>query len=352
MSDLNIEKDNDMDIKALFEKDFEADDIFVSEDLISRTMASIRALENDTSDAAPEASAKTTEPENTSKVTSISNRRKFLRITYGIAAALVIGIIGFSIYRFGGTLKQSDKSNADSYMNTASSKTEGSDNADYAGAVKEADATVENKYEASESAPMDDEPENDENIKLDADGAVMDTIESTALRQSENYPEVDIDMSNFSYGIDHEKQAIKQADTGSVPEEKEVPDDETDDDNYTPQVSQMNIDPEQVLDSIFSEYDSLYTADDTKDNSAIDTGLLKQCSSYQLLIQGLRSLEDPLTPVISLLEQSTDSARGEYVLAVILEDISGVSFNDENGKPLWTSGKEYLALYKAQTDID
>ena len=201
--------------------------------------------------------------------------------------------------------------------------------------------------EASESV-SEYEGNTGDRLKYETNGAFDDDNGDATIRPS-NYISSDaIDPENYSFGLDHGKQTLNPEKIGSITEKCDECDSDTTptDNSDLPEAPQVTVNPDQVLSGILSEYDSLNPNSSTEDSSAIDISVLKNCTYYRLMIQGLNSLEDPLTPVISLLEQSSGNERGEYVLAAILEDVSGISFNDDNGRPVWTSGKEYLALYK------
>ena len=352
MSDLkNIENDNDMDIKALFEKDFEADDITVSEDLISRTMASIRALEKDTS-ATPEASSLTEETETPSNVTSIKSRRKFLRIAYGIAAALVIGIVGFSIYRFGGTIEKSASKDDNAYMGVADSRSQSEASGERKESIAKDETYIKEMAEETKDAPNNEpNPIAEDRFKNDTNGAVSDDADNLGTIPS-NYVASEIDASSYTFDLEHGKQNLRPENIISVTEKNDESGSGTEpvEDATPPETPAVTVNPDEVLSYILSDYDELFATDDTDGAATIDIKLLKECTSYNLLIHGLKSSEEDqevqLTNVISLLEQSNGDERGEYVLAAVIQDISGVYFNDANGNPTWTTGKEYLLLYK------
>ena len=58
---------------------------------------------------------------------------------------------------------------------------------------------------------------------------------------------------------------------------------------------------------------------------------------------------DPITEeaLYALLRDSEDDPAREYIYALMLQDVSGIVFEDENSEKTWTTGKEYLELYEA-----
>lgn len=106
----------DLEIKKSFDEEFDAQDIFVSEELISKTMAAIKNIENGTAeDSDNNTNAQDTvktvsiASDNVTNITNPSVKKKSYKWVSGIAAALVIGVIGLLIFKLGGGIKKNSE---------------------------------------------------------------------------------------------------------------------------------------------------------------------------------------------------------------------------------------------------
>ena len=145
----------DLEIKKSFDEEFDAQDIFVSEDLIAKTMAAIKSIDKDTTenDNKPESTEAPDKIVNigstvSNNVTNISNpytKKKSYKWVSGIAAAVVIGVIGLVIFKLGGGIKKS--SDYAAYEGPTANST--SDNAYYDKVMTESVAETQPKTEAS-----------------------------------------------------------------------------------------------------------------------------------------------------------------------------------------------------------
>ena len=145
----------DLEIKKSFDEEFDAQDIFVSEDLIAKTMAAIKSIdkdttENDNTPASTEAADKIVNIGSTvsNNVTNISNpsaKKKSYKWVSGIAAAVVIGVIGLVIFKLGGGIKKS--SDYAAYEGPTANST--SDNSYYDKVMTESVAEAQPQTEAS-----------------------------------------------------------------------------------------------------------------------------------------------------------------------------------------------------------
>lgn len=145
----------DLEIKKSFDEEFDAQDIFVSEDLIAKTMAAIKSIDKDTTenDNTPESTEAADKIVNigstvSNNVTNISNpsaKKKSYKWVSGIAAAVVIGVIGLVIFKLGGGIKKS--SDYAAYEGPTANST--SDNSYYDKVMTESVAETQPKTEAS-----------------------------------------------------------------------------------------------------------------------------------------------------------------------------------------------------------
>ena len=145
----------DLEIKKSFDEEFDAQDIFVSEDLIAKTMAAIKSIDKDTieNDNKPESTEAPDKIVNigstvSNNVTNISNpsaKKKSYKWVSGIAAAVVIGVIGLVIFKLGGGIKKS--SDYAAYEGPTANST--SDNAYYDKVMTESVAEAQPQTEAS-----------------------------------------------------------------------------------------------------------------------------------------------------------------------------------------------------------
>lgn len=145
----------DLEIKKSFDEEFDAQDIFVSEDLIAKTMAAIKSIDKDTTenDNKPESTEAADKIVNigstlSNNVTNISNpsaKKKSYKWVSGIAAAVVIGVIGLVIFKLGGGIKKS--SDYAAYEGSTANST--SDNAYYDKVMTESVAEARPQTEAS-----------------------------------------------------------------------------------------------------------------------------------------------------------------------------------------------------------
>ena len=153
----------DLEIKKDFEEEFDAQDIFVSEDLISRTMAAIKSLDEDNIDSSKdniiditkntiESTSTATETEKITDITAPTARKKSFKWVSGIAAALVIGVVGLLIYKvgMGGIKSKSDFTAANYAASTSDNSYSGNK---YKDEPKEATQSV--KEETSAAAASD-----------------------------------------------------------------------------------------------------------------------------------------------------------------------------------------------------
>ena len=145
----------DLEIKKSFDEEFDAQDIFVSEDLIAKTMAAIKSIdkdttENDNTPASTEAADKivnigSTVSNNVTNISNPSTKKKSYKWVSGIAAAVVIGVIGLVIFKLGGGIKKS--SDYAAYEGPTANST--SDNSYYDKVMTESVAETQPKTEAS-----------------------------------------------------------------------------------------------------------------------------------------------------------------------------------------------------------
>jgi len=112
------------EVRKSFDEEFNSKEISVSEDLIARTMAAIK-LQGDqnkkekTSDEIVNRATRTMEKE--AEITNINSasRKRSLKWVTGIAAALIIGVVGLVVFKLGGAGLKNESASAPKYANTA-----------------------------------------------------------------------------------------------------------------------------------------------------------------------------------------------------------------------------------------
>ena len=121
-SELN-EESLDFEIRKSFEDEFDAEDLFVSEDLIARTMAAIQKADTASISSDSQENNKDTDIDKVTDITDKTNRKSIIKVVYGIAAALIIGVIGIAIFKMAGGIKKSeDKADFVASSNAVSSE--------------------------------------------------------------------------------------------------------------------------------------------------------------------------------------------------------------------------------------
>ena len=107
---MNLEnEDLDIDFKNLFNDEFDSLDISVSEDLIAKTMAAIKLEQGKTE--VKKADNATEKSDDNGKIVNISersNKKYIIKMVSGIAAALVIGVVGLFVFKAGRAERKAD----------------------------------------------------------------------------------------------------------------------------------------------------------------------------------------------------------------------------------------------------
>ena len=283
---------SDIDFKKLFEEEFDNEEIQVSEDLIARTMAAIKAEENKENKPLGEQKQEKVIPINKNR------KRNILKAVYGIAAALVIGVVVIAVLNQGSFSKKSED---------AADRTQANSISGNYSAGRTADADM--AYDESPSAVM-------------SESAVPE-----AASEKEDITSDSFDMDDGA-SFDYENK------NEYTPESPASDDQMFDVKNYT----------SGIIDGI------KYSVQDEENLKIAERGVLdndmqkiRLNSAYKEAIENSSEITDEL---YRMLKESTEDGIREYIEAVLLQDITGNVFNDEEGNPLWYSGKEYLKLYE------
>ncbi|MCQ2495730.1 MAG: hypothetical protein MJ131_03970 [Lachnospiraceae bacterium] len=151
MTEDNKDLLNDEAIKAAFSSEFEAADISVSEDLIARTMAAIKALpvgeEEDDEIEAEKADSEKIQPvpyylrqrPEPVRQKGYSRKTVILRWVTGIAAAVMVGIVGIAVVKNAG-IKKSESNRAEYAASDTAAATDDYKSESYASAPADAGA--------------------------------------------------------------------------------------------------------------------------------------------------------------------------------------------------------------------
>lgn len=94
---MSVEDKESLIMKDMLNEEFDAADLFVSEDLIARTMAAIKSSEEKADD-------RVINIENAASKATAQKKRSFkwVKLASGIAAALLVGVVGIAIIKNGG----------------------------------------------------------------------------------------------------------------------------------------------------------------------------------------------------------------------------------------------------------
>ena len=349
----------DDEIKDMFDEEFDLAGITVSEELIAKTMTAIRGLSEtetvefsaDNDIAGKEAteitraskitavsettksSVQTTEQSETSttsdKIVSISKRQKVMKLVSGLAAALFIGVVVFVFLKMGvgGISKSEDRASepSEGWSTTASQANSIATDSEssYKGASATTDSAEYFSYE-NHGSPVD-----------------LATEENTA-------PQVTLSGTDNS-----DEPTLSAGDGISAPEF-----------DGTEKVDNENKDKAKRYLKILNG-NAKATSDIKEVKDYIEIESLKVAGSMNMLLAPITSNDpvirasdiyeevleevDPITEeaLYTLLRDSEDDPAREYIYALMLQDVSGIVFEDEKSEKTWTTGKEYLELYEA-----
>jgi len=348
----------DDEIKDMFDEEFDLAGITVSEELIAKTMTAIRGLSEekpveffaDTDIAGKEAAditraAKTTvasettessvkateqsETSNTSdKIVSISKGKRAMKLVSGLAAALFIGVVVFVFLKMGvGGITKSEDRASESPRNYAANNIQ-------TDCASEA-AEYHNKAEANTA----DSPQSYANSPV---------IPSEHATESLNTHEsIDAVSDNSNDPI------VSAGDGGSdyTDEVKNIVDNE-DDGKYNKYLGILNANAKNISDiTEVKEYIELKSYKVAQSVNIYLTPMAKNIPvirSSDIYEEVLEEV-DPITEeaLYALLRDSEDDPAREYVYALMLQDVSGIVFDEDETGKTWTTGKEYLEFYEA-----
>ena len=318
----------DDEIKEMFDKEFDLADIKVSEDLIAKTMTAIRGLSDPGNTETDKTESYNTVSDNTEadtasdKVVSIANRKKTLKMVSGIAAALFVGFVMFAFIKMGvgGISKSEDRASEASERSYVSAQPN---------SVSEAYDYDGNSSTASAASP----------------GRVAD--ESEKCVESVDEPKLGME-SSFESATGSENTALPQISAGSVTQDNEDGIGNTvKPDNDGKQKAEFNLtDLNDIKNYISTESEKI------TDSMNMMISPMKRNDKVIRDSDLYGAVTDEMTPVTeealyALLKDSKDDPAKEYIYAVMLQDVSGINFTDENSENTWDTGKDYLKLYES-----
>ena len=344
----------DAEIKKMFDEEFDMADIFVSEDLIAKTMTAIRGLSGDdtkndegtenvpskVTNIAEFTKANTKTDTETSKTTEVTPVKKSSVIKWisGIAAALFIGIVGFTFIKLGlnSSVKNDSSNMASSTANGGGDIYAATESADpRIAAGKNYSSSNQPRQETSASIPMESSDNGgaayyDPTLSVDSNAYITDMSEA---KGDGSWDDEDI--------INHEKQSATSTDEipsvvlpGTV---EHLGGSEGSDSTYYKELETVELKEYIAVESEFilkniANYRSLAKTD--------KVAMIRGTEEYKTII----SLDaDTESVIYNLLSGSEGDPELDYIYAVLLEDISGKTFTDDT----WSTGKEYLELYNA-----
>ena len=348
----------DDEIKDMFDEEFDLAGITVSEELIAKTMTAIRGLSEekpveffaDTDIAGKEAAditraAKTTvasettessvkateqsETSNTSdKIVSISKGKRAMKLVSGLAAALFIGVVVFAFLKMG-----------------------------VGGITKSNDSSAEAPREQTVNTPPPDIALESANNHYKAEANTADSPQSYAnipVIPSEHATESLNTHESIDAVSDNSNDPIVSAGDGGsdyTDEVKNIVDNE-DDGKYNKYLGILNANAKNISDiTEVKEYIELKSYKVAQSVNIYLTPMAKNIPvirSSDIYEEVLEEV-DPITEeaLYALLRDSEDDPAREYVYALMLQDVSGIVFDEDETGKTWTTGKEYLEFYEA-----
>lgn len=335
----------DAEIKKMFEEEFDMADLTVSEDLIARTMTAIRGLSlDDTNTDADTENIGKTDTE-TSKITQISSVRKSSVIKWisGIAAALFIGIVGFTFIKLGlnGSVKEDSATSTNMSANSENYSSVKSDGYETRRESEKNSFSDRPMTEASASVPMTNDEYDGEDYSSPSISA-----NGNAYKFSPDETKNDAYLGDI---INHEKQVLSTP-TDSIPDE--LTPGATENAGGSSGVDNSDnkeTEAEELKEFVVIEADLLLQniANYRNNPKADKDAMIRKTREYKNIVNLDVNAEDTL---YKLLAESEGDAELEYIYAVLLEDVSGKTFTDDNASDIWSTGKEYLKLYEASIE--
>ena len=351
----------DVEIKKMFEEEFDMADLTVSEDLIARTMTAIRGLSGDGAetesasvDAEPESKitniagiSRANKKTETTKTTEISTVRKSSVIKWisGIAAALFIGIVGFTFIKLGlnGSVKEDSATSTNMSANSENYSSVKSDGYETRRESEKNSFSDRPMTEASASIPMTDDV-----YEYDGEDYGLPSISANgnAYKFSPDETKNDAYLGDI---INHEKQVLTTP-TDSIPDE--LTPGATENAGGSSGVDNSDnkeTEAEELKEFVVIEADILLQniANYRNNPKADKDAMIRKTREYKNIVNLDVNAEDTL---YKLLAESEGDAELEYIYAVLLEDVSGKTFTDDNASDIWSTGKEYLKLYEASIE--
>lgn len=329
------------DLKDMFDQEFDLAGITVSEELIAKTMTAIRGLsEAETVELSADHSlsekethvitkaALASESEQTGKIVSISKGKRAMKLVSGLAAALFIGVVVFAFLKMGvgGITKSEDRASESPVEQTANS-------------VQTDSASEDAEYHYEAEANTADSPQS---------YASSPVIPSERATESLNTPE------SIGAVTDNSDELIVSAGDGSggyTDDMKNIVDNE-DDGKHKKYLGILNANAKNISDiTEVKEYIELKSYKVAQSVNIYLTPMAKNIPvirSSDIYEEVLEEV-DPITEeaLYALLRDSEDDPAREYVYALMLQDVSGIVFDEDETGETWTTGKEYLELYEA-----
>lgn len=331
----------DDEIKDMFDEEFDLAGITVSEELIAKTMTAIRGLsEVETVEPSADHSlsekettvitkaALASEPEQTGKIVSISKGKRAMKLVSGLAAALFIGVVVFVFLKMG-----------------------------VGGITKSNDSSAEAPREQTVNTPPPDIALESANNHYKAEANTADSPQSYAnipVIPSEHATESLNTHESIDAVSDNSNDPIVSAGDGGsdyTDEVKNIVDNE-DDGKYKKYLGILNANAKNISDiTEVKEYIELKSYKVAQSVNIYLTPMAKNIPvirSSDIYEEVLEEV-DPITEeaLYALLRDSEDDPAREYVYALMLQDVSGIAFDEDETGKTWTTGKEYLEFYEA-----
>ena len=333
---------NDKEIKDMFDEEFDLAGITVSEELIAKTMTAIRGLsEAENVELSADHSlleketpmitkaALASEPEQTDKIVSISKGKRAMKLVSGLAAALFIGVVVFAFLKMG-----------------------------VGGITKSNDSSAEAPREQTVNTPPPDIALESANNHYKAEANTADSPQSYAnspVIPAEQASEALNTPESIGAVTDNSDELIVSAGDGGsgyTDEVKNIVENE-DDRKHKKYLGILNANAKNISDiTEVKEYIELKTYKVAQSVNIYLTPMAKNIPvirSSDIYEEVLEEV-DPITEeaLYALLRDSEDDPAREYVYALMLQDVSGIAFDEDETGETWTTGKEYLEFYEAR----
>ena len=331
----------DDEIKDMFDEEFDLAGITVSEELIAKTMTAIRGL-SEAENVEPSAdsglsgketpviakAASASEQDRSGKIVSISKGKRAMKLVSGLAAALFIGVVVFVFLKMGvGGITKSNDSSAEAPREQAVNTPPldialESANNHYKAEGNSAPSAQSHASSPVTSAELPSEtlctPESDIAVTDNSDEHIVLGGDGGSNYVGEDKTEVDLENA----GKDIRYLGILNTTAKNTSDIKEVKE-------------YIELKSYKVAQSV-----NMYLTP-----MASNIPIIRSSDIYDEVTEEVNPITEEA--LYTLLRDSEDDPAREYVYALMLQDVSGIVFEEDESGETWNTGKEYLEYYEA-----